>query len=108
MNAKEKGAVGVLMYLDPYKNTDDLVPFGHVSMQLALLSAVLMMLLLCWLQTVAVLLQTSMPAMLYALVDVETGLLRHEGFLLSTGPPWNWRPLHPRLSFFQPHPVSSH
>lgn len=59
----------MLMYLDPsYKNTDDLVLFGHVSMQLALLSAVLMMLLLCRLQTVAVLLQTSMPAVLHALV----------------------------------------
>ncbi|NWS60190.1 TFR1 protein, partial [Chunga burmeisteri] len=30
-NAKEAGAVGALMYLDPYdyKNTDVLVPFGH-------------------------------------------------------------------------------
>uniref|UniRef100_A0A8B9ZGE6 Transferrin receptor protein 1 n=1 Tax=Anas platyrhynchos TaxID=8839 RepID=A0A8B9ZGE6_ANAPL len=32
VNAKEKGAVGVLMYLDPYKNTDDLVPFGHAHL----------------------------------------------------------------------------
>uniref|UniRef100_A0A8B9IMR9 Transferrin receptor protein 1 n=1 Tax=Anser cygnoides TaxID=8845 RepID=A0A8B9IMR9_ANSCY len=34
VNAKEKGAVGVLMYLDPYEygNTDDLVPFGHAHL----------------------------------------------------------------------------
>ncbi|XP_062438732.1 transferrin receptor protein 1 [Rhea pennata] len=33
-NAKEAGAVGVLMYLDPqdYKNTDKLVPFGHAHL----------------------------------------------------------------------------
>lgn len=36
-NAKAAGAVGVLVYLDPYdyKKEDDLVPFGHVSMQMA-------------------------------------------------------------------------
>ncbi|NXG30974.1 TFR1 protein, partial [Dromaius novaehollandiae] len=33
-NAKEVGAVGVLMYLDPdnYKDTDGLVPFGHAHL----------------------------------------------------------------------------
>ncbi|NXK43950.1 TFR1 protein, partial [Chauna torquata] len=33
-NAKEAGAVGVLMYLDPfeYRNTDALVPFGHAHL----------------------------------------------------------------------------
>ncbi|NWI27892.1 TFR1 protein, partial [Sula dactylatra] len=33
-NAKEAGAVGALMYLDPadYKNTDALVPFGHAHL----------------------------------------------------------------------------
>ncbi|KAM9007564.1 transferrin receptor protein 1 [Ara ararauna] len=33
-NAQEAGAVGVLMYLDPYdyKNTDALVPFGHAHL----------------------------------------------------------------------------
>ncbi|XP_010192941.1 PREDICTED: transferrin receptor protein 1 [Mesitornis unicolor] len=33
-NAKEAGAVGALMYLDPYdyRNTDDLVPFGHAHL----------------------------------------------------------------------------
>ncbi|NXQ79848.1 TFR1 protein, partial [Nyctibius grandis] len=33
-NAKEAGAVGALMYLDPYdyKNTDTLVPFGHAHL----------------------------------------------------------------------------
>ncbi|XP_065700472.1 transferrin receptor protein 1 [Patagioenas fasciata] len=33
-NAKEVGAVGALMYLDPseYKNTDALVPFGHAHL----------------------------------------------------------------------------
>ncbi|XP_025926644.1 transferrin receptor protein 1 isoform X1 [Apteryx rowi] len=33
-NAKEAGAVGVLMYLDPYdyKDTDELVPFGHAHL----------------------------------------------------------------------------
>ncbi|NXX74016.1 TFR1 protein, partial [Urocolius indicus] len=33
-NAKEAGAVGALMYLDPsdYKNTDELVPFGHAHL----------------------------------------------------------------------------
>ncbi|NWX09762.1 TFR1 protein, partial [Caloenas nicobarica] len=33
-NAKEAGAVGVLMYLDPfdYSNTDALVPFGHAHL----------------------------------------------------------------------------
>jgi len=42
-NAKEAGAVGALMYLDPYSysNTDTLVPFGHVSMRLAPLFVVL-------------------------------------------------------------------
>ncbi|NXC21624.1 TFR1 protein, partial [Corythaeola cristata] len=33
-NAQEAGAVGALMYLDPddYRNTDDLVPFGHAHL----------------------------------------------------------------------------
>ncbi|KFW89695.1 Transferrin receptor protein 1, partial [Phalacrocorax carbo] len=33
-NAREAGAVGALMYLDPYdyKNTDTLVPFGHAHL----------------------------------------------------------------------------
>ncbi|NXE40551.1 TFR1 protein, partial [Ptilorrhoa leucosticta] len=33
-NAREEGAVGVLMYLGPsdYKNTDSLVPFGHAHL----------------------------------------------------------------------------
>ncbi|KFV85042.1 Transferrin receptor protein 1 [Struthio camelus australis] len=33
-NAKEAGAVGVLMFLDPsdYKGTDELVPFGHAHL----------------------------------------------------------------------------
>ncbi|NXB34959.1 TFR1 protein, partial [Eulacestoma nigropectus] len=33
-NAREEGAVGALMYLDPsdYKNTDVLVPFGHAHL----------------------------------------------------------------------------
>ncbi|NXX15857.1 TFR1 protein, partial [Podargus strigoides] len=33
-NAKEAGAVGALMYLDPsdYRNTDELVPFGHAHL----------------------------------------------------------------------------
>ncbi|XP_062485030.1 transferrin receptor protein 1 [Pezoporus occidentalis] len=33
-NAQDAGAVGVLMYLDPYdyKNTDELVPFGHAHL----------------------------------------------------------------------------
>ncbi|NXE27184.1 TFR1 protein, partial [Ardeotis kori] len=33
-NAKEAGAIGALMFLDPsdYKNTDDLVPFGHAHL----------------------------------------------------------------------------
>ncbi|NXW47644.1 TFR1 protein, partial [Nyctiprogne leucopyga] len=33
-NAKEAGAIGALMYLDPYdyRNTDELVPFGHAHL----------------------------------------------------------------------------
>ncbi|NXE04839.1 TFR1 protein, partial [Lophotis ruficrista] len=33
-NAKEAGAIGALMFLDPsdYKNTDELVPFGHAHL----------------------------------------------------------------------------
>lgn len=69
-NAKEAGAVGALMYLDPYeyKNTEALVPFGHVSMQLAPLFVVLENISHCVLQTAAVLLQASGSAVLHALV----------------------------------------
>ena len=112
-NAKEAGAVGALMYLDPYeyKNTEALVPFGHVSMQLAPLF-VLENVSHCVLQTAAVLLQASGSAVLHALVLMKTvGLLRLEDSScfsqahLGTGDPFT--PGFPSFNHTQFPPVES-